>query len=455
MEDMPQIRGTVLRPTDEGYEAARQVFNAMIQRRPRLIARCLDVADVVTAVNWGRESGLPVSIRGGGHNAAGLGVCDDGLVIDLAAMKDIHVDPNARTVRVAGGCTWGEVDHATHKFGMATPSGIVSTTGVAGMTLGGGTGYLTRKYGLTIDNLLAVDMVLADGSTVTADEDHHADLFWAIRGGGGNFGVVTSFLFRLHPVNTIIGGPTLWGIDRTADVLRFYDDLMENAPDDLNGAFAILIVPPGPPFPPELHFKQVCGIVWCYTGDPAHADSVFAPIRDFGPPLLHAVQPMPFPALQSAFDGLYPAGEQWYWRADFVKEISEAAIAEHVKHGPGMPTLKSTMHMYPINGAAHKVGKDETAFSYRDAKYSMVMIGIDADPANTDVIRSWAVDYWEALHPYAAGGAYVNAMMDEGADRIRATYRDNYARLARIKAKYDPHNFFHINQNIRPQPESA
>lgn len=450
MESIPPIRGTVIQPTDVLYDEARQVFNGMIQRRPRLIARCLDVADVVAAVKWGRASGLPVSVRGGGHNAAGLGVCDDGLVIDLSEMKGIRVDPAAKTVRVEGGCTWGEVDQETHKFGMATPSGIVSSTGVAGMTLGGGTGYLTRKYGLTIDNLLAADMVLADGSIVTADEETHADLFWAIRGGGGNFGIVTSFLFRLHPVDTVIGGPMLWDLDQAPEVLRFYDELMATAPEDLNAAFAIMIVPPDPPFPEALHFKKVCAIVWCYTGPAEQAEAVFAPIRTFGSPLLVGIQTMPFPALQSAFDGLYPSGEQWYWRADFVNEISEAAIAEHMKHGPLMPTLKSTMHLYPINGAAHKVGKNDTAFSYRDAKYSMVMIGIDGDPANAETLRTWAVNYWEALHPHSAGGAYVNAMMDEGVDRIRATYRDNYARLAQIKAKYDPDNFFRINQNIPP-----
>ncbi|HRW09757.1 MAG TPA: BBE domain-containing protein, partial [Caldilineaceae bacterium] len=329
-------------------------------------------------------------------------------------------------------------------------NGIVSSTGVAGLTLGGGTGYLTRKYGLTIDNLLAADMVLADGSIVTADEETHADLFWAIRGGGGNFGIVTSFLFRLHPVDTVIGGPMLWDLDQAPQVLRFYDELMATAPEDLNAAFAIMIVPPGPPFPEALHFKKVCAIVWCYTGPAEQAEAVFAPIRTFGSPLLVGIQSMPFPALQSAFDGLYPSGEQWYWRADFVNEISEAAIAEHMKHGPLMPTLKSTMHLYPINGAVHKVGKNDTAFSYRDAKYSMVMIGIDSDPANAETLRTWAVNYWEALHPHSAGGAYVNAMMEEGVDRIRATYRDNYARLAQIKAKYDPDNFFRINQNIPP-----
>ena len=322
---------------------------------------------------------------------------------------------------------------------------------MAGLTLGGGTGYLSRKYGLTIDNLLSADLVLADGSTVTANESTNPDLFWAIRGGGGNFGIVTAFTFQAHAVDTIIGGPTLWPIEQSADVLRFYDQLMANAPEDLYGAFAFMIVPPGPPFPEELHLKKVCAVVWCYTGDAEKADAVFAPIRDFGPPLLHGVQPMPFTALQRAFDDLYPSGEQWYWRASFVNEISDEAIDIHLQHGPTMPTLKSTMHLYPINGAVHRVGNNETAFSHRDAKYSMVILGIDADPANAATIRSWAVDYSEALQPYTASGGYVNAMMDEGADRVRATYRDNYVRLARIKAKYDPGNFFRINHNIEPR----
>jgi FAD/FMN-containing dehydrogenase len=453
MQSIPMFQGEVISQGDEEYEEARQVFNGMIQRRPKLIARCRDAADVAAAVKWGKQSGLPVSVRGGGHSAAGMSVCDDGLVIDLSEMKQIEVDPAAKTVRVEPGCTLLDLDQATQTHGLIVPSGIVSCTGVAGLTLGGGTGYLSRKYGLTIDNLLGAELVLADGSSVTADADTNADLFWAIRGGGGNFGIVTAFTFRAYPVENVIGGPTLWPIEQMAEVMRFYDEVMANASEDLNGAFANMIVPPGPPFPEELHFKKVCAVVWCYTGDPENAEEVFAPIRDFGPPLLYGVQPMPFAALQQAFDALYPPGEQWYWRAAFVNELSDEAIAQHVKLGPTMPTLKSTMHLYPINGAVHRVSPDETAFSYRDAKYSMVILGIDADPANAETIRSWAVNYSDALRPYSASGGYVNAMMDEGVDRVRAAYRDNYERLAQIKAKYDPDNFFRFNQNIVPARE--
>ena len=444
------LRGELIGPDDEGYDAARQVYNAMIDRRPRLIAYCVDVADVITAVNFAHDDSITLAVRGGGHNGGGLGIVDDGLVIDLSSMKGIRVDPAAQTVRVEGGCTWGDVDHATHAFGMATPSGIISTTGVGGLTLGGGIGHLTRKAGLSIDNLLAVDMVLADGSFVTASAEENDDLYWAVRGGGGNFGVVTSFLFKLHPISTIVGGPTLWSLDKAADVMRFYREFIVNAPEDLNGFFLFLTVPPGPPFPEHLHLQKMCGIVWCYTGPENEADAVFAPVREFGPPDLYGVQDMPFPALQAAFDALYPAGHQWYWRADFVNELSDEAIALHVKHGSEMPTMQSSMHLYPIDGAAHRVGNEDTPFSYRDATWSSVIVGVDPDPANADMITKWTVDYWDALHPHSAGGAYVNFMMDEGQERVQATYRDNYERLAASKSKYDPTNLFHVNQNIKP-----
>ena len=445
-----RLRGVVLQPDDDGYEAARPVYNGMIDRRPALIARCTDAADVIAAVTFAREQRLTVAIRGGGHNGAGLGTCDDGLVIDLSRMKGVRVDPKQRTARVAGGCVWGDVDHATHAFGLATPSGIVATTGVGGLTLGGGLGHLTRKCGLSIDNLLEVDMVLADGSFVTANADEHADLFWAVRGGGGNFGVVTSFLFRLHPISTVYAGPMLWPLEQAPQVMRFWDDLIATADDDLNGFFAFLQVPPAPPFPEPLHLQTVCGVVWCYTGPLEQAEAVFAPIRQFGPPIVDFVGPLPHPALQSMFDPLYPPGLQWYWRADFVNELSDEAIARHVEHGSQIPSMHSTMHLYPINGAAGRVGKQDTAWSYREARYGEVIAGIDPDPANNERNIGWAKDYWEALHPYSAGGAYVNMMMDEGQERVQAAYRDNYARLAAIKATYDPTNLFHVNQNIRP-----
>jgi len=445
-----RLRGELIVPGDAQYEKARQVYNAMIDRHPALIARCADVADVIASVNFARDHNIVLAVRGGGHNAAGLGVCDGGLVIDLSSIRYTHVDPEAGTVRVGGGSTWADVDHATHAFGLAVPTGIISTTGVGGLTLGGGLGHLTRKCGLTIDNLLSADLVLADGSFVTASEWRHEDLFWAIRGGGGNFGIVTSFLFKTHRIHTDYAGPMLWEIDEAPDVMRWYRKFIMEAPDDISGFFLFLVVPPGPPFPEHLHNKKMCGIVWCYTGPLDKAEEVFRPIRSFRKPALDFVGPIPHPALQSMFDPIYPPGLQWYWKADFFNELSDDAIEQHMQHGPKLPTWQSSMHMYPINGAAGRVGKDDTPWGYRDANWAQVIVGVDPDPAKKDVIIKWARDYYEALHPYSAGGAYVNFMMDEGEDRVKATYRGNYERLARIKAKYDPHNLFSVNQNIKP-----
>jgi FAD/FMN-containing dehydrogenase len=450
---MAQLRGELIRPGDAGYDDARKVYNGMIDKRPALIARCVDVADVIGAVNFARAHTLTLAIRGGSHNGPGLSSCDDGLVIDLSRMRSIRVDPSARTARVEGGCTWGDVDHATHPFGLATPSGFISTTGVGGLTLGGGVGYLSRTHGLTIDNLLGVDMVLADGSFVTANAEEHADLFWAVRGGGGNFGVVTSFLFHLHPISTVYGGPMFWPIEQAAELLAFWRDFILSAPEDINGWFGLLTVPPAPLFPEQFHLQKMCAIVWCYTGALDQAEERFKPIRAFSPPAIDFAGPIPWPVLQSMFDGLYPPGLQWYWKADFVNELSDKAIALHVKYGAQLPTMHSTMHLYPINGAAGRVGKQDTAFSFRDANFAQVMVGVDPDPANNERMIAWARDYWTALHPYAAGGAYVNMIMDEGEDMVKAAYRDNYARLAQIKALYDPTNLFHVNQNIQPGEE--
>lgn len=444
------LRGDLFQPSDAVYDEACKVYNGMIHKKPALIAYCADVTDVITSVNFARNNKMLLAVRGGGHNGGGLGTCDGGLVIDLSKIKYARVNLKDKTVRVGGGSTWGDVDHATHQFGMATPSGIISTTGVGGLTLGGGVGHLTRKYGLAIDNLLEADVVLADGSFVTASTNENSDLFWAIRGGGGNFGVVTSFLFRLNPVNNIIGGPTLWELDKTAEVMKFYRDFIVKAPDDLNGFFAFLTVPPGPPFPEHLHMKKMCGIIWCYTGDESKADKVFEPIKNFGPPALYGVQSMPHPVLQSAFDALYPPGYQWYWRADFVNELSDEAINAHIKFGSELPTMFSSMHMYPVDGAAGRVGNNDTPWAYRKSKWSAVIVGVDPDPANADLITKWTKDYWEAIHPYSAGGAYVNFMMEEGEDRIKATYKENYDRLSKIKKKYDPNNLFRVNQNIKP-----
>ena len=444
------LRGELVEPGDPSYDAARKVYNGMIDRRPRLIVRCVDVADVITAVNFGRENKMLVAVRGGGHNAGGLGVCNEGLVIDLSPMRYVRVDPKKRTVLAGGGALWGDVDHAAHAFGLAVPAGIISTTGVGGLTLGGGLGHLTRQCGLTIDNLLGVDMVLADGRFVTASAKEHADLFWAVRGGGGNFGVVTSFLFKAHPIHTSYAGPMLWPMEDATEVMRWYRAFITKAPNTINGFFAFLTVPPGPPFPEHLHHKKMCGIVWCYTGPAQRADQVFKPIRRFKTPALDLVGPLPHPALQSMFDGLYPPGHQWYWKADFVRELSDEAIALHVTYGAKLPSMQSTMHLYPINGAASRVKNNATPWCYRDAVWAQVMVGVDPDPANKERISAWAKDYWTALHPHSAGGAYVNFMMDEGHDRIRATYGRNYDRLVKVKKRYDPTNLFRVNQNIKP-----
>ena len=445
------FQGRLVGTQDIDYDDARAVYNAMIDKRPGIIARPATLDDIAKVIALARDEDLPLAIRGGGHNGAGLGTCDDGIVIDMSMFKDIQVDPVARTVRVGGGSTWGEVDRETGKYGLATPSGIISTTGVGGLTLGGGLGHLTRRFGLAIDNLLEAEVVLADGSVVRANRDEHPDLFWALRGGGGNFGVVTSFLFRLHEVGTIFGGPTFWPVEQSAEVMSAYREFLPNAPRELNGFFAFHTVPPGPPFPEEIHLREVCGVVWCHVGSEEDATRAMAPLLDAVPePLMHGVGSMPHADLQSAFDALYPRGEQWYWRADFVREIPDEAVALHARFGAEMPTMKSTMHMYPIDGAAHDVDVSDTAWGYRDARWSTVYAGVDPDPANVAAIRRWSVDYSDALRPYTAGGGYVNMMMEEGRERVRAAYGPNYDRLAQVKATYDADNTFRVNQNIEP-----
>jgi FAD/FMN-containing dehydrogenase len=444
------VRGRITEPTDEDYDQVRKVYNAMIDKKPRLIVRCVDVADVIACLNFARENEVLLAIRSGGHNAGGLGIADDAFVIDLAPINYTRVDPAAQTVTVGGGCTWGDVDHATHAFGMAVPSGIISTTGVGGLTLGGGIGHLTRKCGLTIDNLLSADVVLAHGKFVRASADENPDLFWALRGGGGNFGVITAFTFKLHKIDMVYAGPMLYELSEASEVMKWYRNFIVNAPDDLNGWFAFLTVPPSPPFPENLHLKKMCGIVWCCTAPQARAEEMFKPIRAVKKPALDFVGPLPQPALQSMFDPIYPPGLQWYWRADFVNELSDKAIAEHVRFAQVLPTMHSTMHLYPINGAAARVGKNETAWNYRDANWAQVMVGVDPDPANKEKITKWTKDYFDALHPYSAGGAYVNFMMEEGEERVKATYGGNYQRLVEIKQKYDPQNLFRVNQNIKP-----
>jgi hypothetical protein len=447
------LRGELIKPGDRGYDEARAVYNGMIDKKPAAIARCRDVADVLACVRFGREHDVTLSVRSGGHSAAGLGVWNDALVVDLSLMRSTTVDPGGRTVRVDAGVTLGDLDHATGAFGLAVPVGILANTGVAGLALGGGVGYLSRRYGLTLDNLLAADVVLADGRLVSASADSHPDLFWALRGGGGNFGIVTSFTFRCHPVGdggTVVGGPVIYDIADTPAVLRWYRDLLPTLPEELSGWFGLITIPPVPPFPEELWGRKACAIVWCYTGPLDQADAVLAPVREFGSPLVVGLQPMPYSALQGAFDPLYPPGLQWYWRADVFTEITDAAIEVHRRFGEALPTGHSSMHLYPIDGAAARVAGDATAFPYRRGGWAGVIVGVDPDPANAELISRWTRDYWTELHPTSAGGAYVNFLMDEGEDRVRASYQGNYDRLARVKAEYDPENTFHVNQNIRP-----
>jgi len=445
-----KLHGSVTRAGDADYDEVRALYNAMIDKRPALIARCANVDDVVAAVNFGREQGLDIAIRGGGHNGPGLGSVDNGLVIDLSGLKAITVDPDARTATIGGGCLVGDVDAATHDHGMATPGGIISTTGAGGLMLGGGIGHLSRKAGLSVDNILGAEIVLADGSVVTADENENDDLYWALRGGGGNFGVVTQLKLRLHPISTVVAGPMFWELDKTVDILKWYREFILNAPEDLNGFFAFASVPPAPMFPEELHLQKVAAVVWCWSGAEDGAADALAEARSQPGLVLDGVQPMPLPTLNSAFDDLYPPGDQWYWRADFVETIPDEAVEKHAEFGAKMPTWKCTMHLYPINGAVHRVGPTDTAWGYRNANWGAVMAGVDSDPANVDAISAWSKEYHEALHPFSAGGAYVNMMMEEGQDRVEAAYGENYGRLAKIKAKYDPDNLFHVNQNIKP-----
>ncbi len=449
--ELAGIQDRIVGPGDAGYDEARAVHNGMIDRHPALVVLCTRPSDVAGAIAFARAHDAPLAVRGGGHNGGGLGVADDAVVIDLAGMAEVAVDPAADTVHVGGGATWGDVDRATVEYGCATPSGIISTTGVGGLTLGGGIGHLTRRFGLTIDNLLGADVVLADGSQVHAGPDEHPDLFWALRGGGGNFGVVTSFAFRTHPIGpALMAGPTFWPLEQTPEVMRFYRTFLPDAPRALNGFFALMTVPPVDLFPEELHLRKVCAVMWCVVGSEEEAERLLEPVHGVGTPLLHGVGPVAHPDLQSLFDGLYPKGMQGYWRADFVAELPDELAARHLEWGRRLPSMQSTMHLYPIDGAAHDVPADATAFSYRDARWAEVIYGVDPDPARGPAMRDWCVGYWDATHPFSAGGAYVNFMMDEGQERVRATYRDNYERLARVKARYDPGNVFRINQNIRP-----
>jgi FAD/FMN-containing dehydrogenase len=446
------LRGQLIERGDAGYDEARKLYNGMIDKRPLLMARCVDTADVITAVNFARDNGLPLAIRGGGHNGPGLASVNDGLVIDLSQMRGTRVDPAARTVRADAGCTQGDVDHATHAFGLAVPAGIISTTGIAGLTLSGGHGYLSRKYGLTIDNLIEADVVLANGSFVTASKDNNSDLFWALRGGGGNFGVVTSFVFRLHPVSTVFAGPIAFDQKHARTIMQRYRDFLPKAPEELGIFLGLKTILSSAPFPEEFWGKPLCLLMCCYAGSEDAGKQALAPLLGALPaPWFNWMGAMPYPSVQSMFDGLYPKGMQWYWRGDFVRTLPDAAIDAHLEQAAKAPSELSLMHLYPIDGAVHRVGAKDTAWNCRDATWSMVIAGIDPNPQKAGPITRWTKAYWEAVHPFDLGGAYPNFMMDdEGDGRLKATYGDNYARLAAVKGKYDPANLFRVNQNIKP-----
>ncbi len=439
-------------PNDGRYDEARTLFNAMIDKRPALIALCTSADDVAAAIRFAREQDLTIAVRGGGHNGGGLASVDDGVVIDLSPLKEVSVDPAARTVRVGGGCVWGEVDAATGPHNLAVPTGIISSTGVGGLTLGGGHGYLSRRHGLTVDNLLSAQMVLADGSQVTASADENPDLFWAIRGGGGNFGVATEFTFRAHPLETVVGGPTFWAVEDADELLAAYREWLPAAPRNMMGFFNFHTIPPvKEAFPEELHLRKVCGIVWCMDASDEEAEAAMAPLLSVAEPLLHGVGRMPIAALNAAFDGLYGPGDQWYWRGAFLREIPDEAIRVNREWNERMPGFKAGTHFYPVDGAVNDVAPEDTAFGYRDATWSQVFIGCDPDPGKASAVREWTIGYHQAIVPFSAGASYVNFMMDdEGQARVKATYGANYQRLSQVKAAVDPDNVFRFNNNILP-----
>ncbi|HEV3473153.1 MAG TPA: FAD-binding oxidoreductase, partial [Actinomycetota bacterium] len=427
------------------------VYNAMIDKRPRVVVRTQDADDVMASVAFARDNDLDLSIRGGAHSVPGFGTNDDGVVIDLSSMRGVEVDPKTKTAKAQGGATWGDFNDATHEFGLATTGGIISTTGVGGLTLGGGIGYLARGFGLSCDNLISADVVTADGALITASETENEDLFWALRGGGGNFGVVTSFEYRVHPVKDIYGGPMFFEASEAGTVLRAYREFIADAPEEFGGFPAWQIAPPLPFIPEERHGDTFMVFVACWAGPVEQGESMLKPLHDVAPVVAEHVGPMPYPALNSAFDGLVPPGLQHYWKANFVRELTDDVINAHVEHGSKVPVVNSTVHIYPIDGACHRVGADETAFGHRDASYAAVIAGMWPDPADNDKNIKWVRDYYAATAPHSEEGGYINFAAGDDEGRVSANYGANYGKLMEVKKKYDPDNLFHMNQNIDPK----
>jgi FAD/FMN-containing dehydrogenase len=445
-----RTRGQVITTEDEGYDDARMVHNGMFDKRPLAVLMAEQAGDVVGAVNVAREHGLDLSVRGGMHSGPGFGTNDGGLVIDMSQMRTVRVDPRNKTARADAGATWGDFNYATHAFGLATTGGIISTTGISGLTLGGGIGYLARGVGLTIDNLISADVVTAEGQFLIASERENEDLFWGLRGGGGNFGVVTSFEYRLHEVDQVFAGPIFYNLDDAATVFRMFDEFIREAPEEFGGFPGFQIAPPLPFIPENRHGDTLCLVVVHWAGPLDQAERALRPFREVAPIVADGTCPLPYPALNSAFDALYPKGLRAYWKGAFVKDLPDAAIAAHIEHGSKVPEVSCTMHLYPINGACHRVGANDTAFAYRDANYGMVFLAGWTDPAKDTERIAWVREYYQALSPYAEPGGYINFMQDDDYSRVQDNYRQNYDRLVQVKRAYDPDNLLHLNQNIAP-----
>lgn len=437
----PIFHGELFEPGDSGYNEARQIWNASIDKHPAIIARCSGLADVIAAVNFASVNNLLTAIRGGGHNVGGRALCDDGIVIDLSRMRAVHVDPTTSRVRIQGGATLGDLDRETHVFGLAVPSGVVPKTGIAGLTLGGGVGWLLRKYGMSIDNLLSCQIVTADGKVLTAGASENEDLFWALRGGGGNFGVVTSLEFQAHPVHTVVGGLLIYPRDAAVDVIRNFRNYIESAPDEVTAYAALLHLPDGAP---------VVGVVPCYCGAVSDAQFVLEPLRSFGSPIIDTIQPMPFPAMQSLLGPSFPDGNHNYWKSSLQRELSDDAIATVVLHANRMTSPLSAVILEYYDGAAGRVANDATAFPHRNLPWDVLVVAQWADPAETARHRDWARATEEALRPFSAGAHLLAALDNESEDVINTAYGANLPRLAAIKKRYDPDNFFRVNQNIKP-----
>ncbi|MEU7415064.1 FAD-binding oxidoreductase [Streptomyces antibioticus] len=436
-----RLGGRVFLPGDEGYDDGRKVFNAMIDRRPALIVRCKGVADVIAAVDFAREASLLVSVRGGGHNVAGHAVCDGGAVIDLSAMKSVRVDPRSRTARAEGGSTWGDFDHATQAFGLATTGGIVPSTGIAGLTLGGGIGYLNRKYGLACDNLLSADVVTADGEFLTASATENEDLFWGLRGGGGNLGVVTSFEYEVHDVGPVLGGELVYPLDQAEEVLRFYRGWSSEAPDEVRADATLLSGPEGP----------CLAIIVCYCGVVAEGEKVLQPLRQFGSPMMDAIAPVPYATVQNLLTEVFQPGLRHYWKSGFVREFSDEAIGAIVdSFATAVPPPFAAVAIEHLGGAISRVGEGDTAFSHRQATHSLLVLRVWQDPAESAENMAWGRACYDAAEPFLDNGVYVNYLGDEGEARVRAAYGASYERLVEVKTRYDPTNLFRVNQNVTP-----